>query len=219
MDYYVPRRQKQTECLILANGPSLLGRAWRVVPRDVVYLLGVNQSWREVPDADGHVSIDHDQFVMPGAAPYYDRLAAAGSLFHTGSGGARGVRLDRHDALEWGRYPFRKRHRGAATPTRPIPVVGQDGGVALKAGHDSGGSSAYVAAQIAAGMGFGIIWVVGLDGGEEPKKFTGEKSNCKQHFRLWKAIPDDVKGKLHVIRPSMTAEQSGLTIVDWPWGA
>lgn len=155
---------------------------------------------------------------MSGARPYYERVSALGTLFHTRAGHPLGIRLDRHDEVVFGMHPFRKRHRGASSTLRPKPALTADGGVALKSGHNTGGSTAYIALQVAAGMGFERIWLAGLDGGVEPKKFTGEKSNCKSHEAMWRNVPPGVKERLRVIRPSLTGEAAMLPLVEWPWG-
>lgn len=204
----------KTEALILGNGPSLLGRAWGDLPRRRLLVCGVNQSWRVFPGTDMHVFIDADQLRVPGAPAYYADVAARGGLYHTGSGGTLGVRLDRHDELKFGRYPFRKRHRGH----RPAPPLSEDGGVALKVDHDgrTGASSAYFALQIVCALGnFSRIWIAGLDMGSNPTKFTGQHSNCWNHDKLWAQVPPDVKERVRVIGPSATQQ---LTIVEWPWG-
>lgn len=218
----MPKRLPQTECLILGNGPSLNGRDWKSVPRDRVVIFGINMSWRLVPDADYHVAIDHDQFSLMKTDPvqgrqaeclaYYQRLAATGRLFHTGGGEKIGTKLDRHDALEFSRHPFRKRHRGAGSS---VPPLNEDGGVALKVAHDSGGSTAYVALQIAAALSdFERFWLVGIDMGADNTKFTGQKSNSEKHDRLWEKVPPDIKSKVFGISPCGSYQ---FEKVDWPW--
>lgn len=220
--------------LILGNGPSLRGRPWGTVPRDQVFLFGVNQSWRETQDVDAHFSNDFDQFDFnnPAAAgyggrAYYDDLDARRRVYHTGSWANRGAHLDRHNALVFSRRPFGWRHRGAHVPQ---PALEHDGGVALHAGDNgqSPGSSAYVALQMAAASGFERFWLVGLDmtpvkfegavgWGERTKKTTvtsGAWSNSVRHDYLWSRVPADVKDRVRVIGPSLTKV---LQVVDWPW--
>jgi hypothetical protein len=210
-----PKAPGKPECLILANGPSLLGRDWSVVPRERVWIMGVNQSWRVVPDADGHALIDYyDQTGMPEGKPYYEEQHRRGHLYHAAWGAPLGHALNRHDELDFGWFPFRMRHRGQQDPK---PGPGEDGGVSAKAGINPGGSVTYFALQIAAGLGFERIWIVGLDGGESPQKFTGEKSNCMGHYRTWRQLPDGVRPRVYVIEPSATGRQALLQVVPWPW--
>jgi hypothetical protein len=204
----------KTDVLILANGPSLLNLNLPQcrIPRDRVGVMGVNQSWRVVPDADAHVAVDHDQFQIPEGKAYYQMQSDRGTLFHLGSGGDLGRRLHRHDELVFSRHPFRKRHVGAKTPK---PTLSEDGGVVLKVSSDSGGSSCYVALQIVAALPhIERIWFVGLDltGG----KFTGEKSNSTKHDRLWRNVPHDIKARTTVIEPTGSEQFPRVT---WPWPA
>lgn len=227
-------RPTQREVLILGNGPSLKGRPWATIPREIVFVLGVNQSWREVPDADAHFSNDGDQFDFEkptaagfGGRDYYARLHDARAVFHTGAWPNFGVQLDRHDAVVFGRHPFRRRHRGAAVP----PPLRADGGVALKVDPaGSAGSSAYIALQMAAALPFERIWFAGLDMGAGAVKFDGAVgwagrrkevattegawSNSEKHDNLWRQVPEDVLARVRVIGPSATKV---LTVVDWPW--
>lgn len=226
------RRDGQSEVLILGNGPSLLGRPWANVPRERVFVFGVNQSWRVVHDADAHFSNDDDQFQFNnptaagfGGAAYYQALAERGGLFHTG-GATIGRRLHRHDALIFSRHPFRKRHHGAHT--KP-PALREDGGVALKIGPGYSGSSAYVVLQMVAAAGFERVWFVGLDMGK--LKFDGAHgwtafgkrtpttvgawSNSDKHDAVWAKVPADVKERCRVIAPSLTQQ---FEVVEWPWG-
>lgn len=204
----------KTECLVLGNGPSLLGRAWTTVPRDRLLICGVNQSWRVVQAPDLHVAIDQEQYRKPEAADYYRRLSKDGCLYHTGGGGQLGIKLDRNDQLKFGCHPFRKRHRGATK----TPPLSEDGGVAMKVDLDPtcGASSAYVALQVVVALLPKAVryWIVGLDMGNTPK-FTGEKSNSIGHDKLWGQVPDDVRERVRVIGPSATTK---LQIVEWPWG-
>lgn len=224
------RRASQTEVVILGNGRSLLAHPWDRVPREKVYRIGVNQSWRVVPDVDAHFSSDVDQFDFdnPTAAGYggrafYDALEA---VFHTGHyRAANGVLLHRHDALGFSRHPFRKRHHGAHTQP---PHLREDGGVVLKPGPGQAGSSAYIALQMAAASGFERIWLAGLD--MDDKKFDGAQgwtafgkavptnqgawSNSVRHDALWAKVPADVKAITRVILPSRCSE---LEKVAWPW--
>lgn len=233
MGLFPGQRATQTECLILGNGPSLVGRDWGTVPRERVFVLGVNQSWREVPDADAHFAIDVDQYAFDdknqagfGGREYYMRHSVSRTAFHTGAWDGLGVRVDRHDALIFSRHPFRKRHRGAH---HPKPALSADGGVALKVSQpDSFGSSAYIALQMAAACDFERIFFVGLDlaGGKfkgaigyADKKKTivtteGAWSNSERHDRLWRHVPADVKARTRVIAPSATQQ---FQVIEWPW--
>lgn len=215
-------KSTKPEAVILGNGPSLFAFASRrdQLPLDRLFVIGVNQSWRLFPTADAHVFIDATQYLLRAKDPvehrenecaaYYDRMAKEGLLFHFNAPGSPGHSLTRHDALSFSRHPFRHRHRGAGSPAPPLS---EDGGVALKVENGSGGSTAYVALQIAAAMGFSRIWLVGLD--MDAKKFTGERSNSERHDRIWRYVPDDVKAKALVVAPSLTKQ---LTVVSWPWG-
>lgn len=229
----LPRGALQDEVLILANGPSLLGRPWDTVPRERVMILGINQSWRVFAEADAHYSADVDQYLFDnpeaagfGGRAYYEGLDRRRAIFHSGGWENHGVRVDRHDAVIFGRHPFRKRHRGAHTLP---PALREDGGVALKVDPSaSAGSSAYIALQLAAASGFEVIWFVGLECGE--KKFDGAHgysdkrkripttagawSNSLRHDALWRAVPDDVRARVRVIEPSATQV---LDVVPWPW--
>lgn len=225
------------EVLILGNGPSLLTHPLGAVPRDRVFILGVNQSWRVFPAADAHFAQDGDQFAFDdpvaagyGGRPYYEALDKRRTVYHTGAWPNFGVKLDRNDQVVFGRHPFRKRHRGAHTDP---PTIQEDGGVALKVDPSgSAGSSTYIALQIAAAMAFDVFWLVGLDMGADPRKFDGANgftgvgkkvpttvgawSNSQRHDHLWSRVPRDVRDRVRVIAPSATKV---LTVVDWPWPA
>lgn len=229
------RTAGQTECLVLGNGPSLLGRPWADVPRDRVFVLGLNQSWRVVgaDGVDAHLAWDFDQYDFDnpeaagyGGRDYYMALHKRRAAYHTGSWANFGVQLDSHNSLVFSRRPFQRRWRGAHGPALDL-----DGGVALKPDLSSGkGSVAYAALQLAAATGFDAIWMVGLDMGEKAKKFDGANgytgfgkrvptnvgawSNSDHHDQVWRFVPDDVKSKVRVIEPSATKV---LEVVPWPW--
>jgi hypothetical protein len=197
-------------------------------------ILGVNQSWRVVPDADAHFAIDHDQYDFDnpeaaghGGRDYYMRLHKARAAFHSGSWGLEnfGVKLDRHDSLIFGRHPFKKRHRDH----KNIPPLSEDGGFSLRVNLAGGkGSSGYAALQLAAASEFERIWMVGFD--QNDRKFDGAHgydgfgkktpvtvgawSNSPGQEQLWKAIPRDVKERVRVIEPSAI---KALEVVPWPW--
>ena len=219
----------QTQCLILGNGPSLVGRPWANIPRQEVYVIGVNQSWREVPEANAHVFVDASQLAMADGHAYYQRHADQRTLYHLGAAGSNGVKMDRHDAVRFGRAPFSPRQRGADAPPPE-----RNGGVALKAAG-CGGSAAYVALQVAAALGFVWYWLVGLDMGHDNRKFAGAesgkgdgsskhwlkpdehghyRSNAQHHDKLWAQVPQDVRACTRVIAPSATTK---LDIEPWPW--
>lgn len=204
------------EAIILANGPSLstLHALRWLVPWDRLFVVGVNQSWRLFPEPDIHVVVDHDQIHIPEAADFYQGYGGTNRLYHLGSAGELGIKIDRHDAVGFGRFPFRKRHRGAQTKAPPLS---EDGGVALKTwigGICTGGSTAYVALQIVAALAqFRRIWIAGLDMGKSGK-FTGQKSHSVLHDAMWERVPEDVMKRVRVIAPSATRV---LPIVEWPW--
>lgn len=226
------RKPSQTEALILGNGGSLLGRPWASVPRDRVFIFGVNQSWREVPDADAHFANDADQYDFDnptaagfGGRAYYHRLARARELYHPGTHG-EGILLHRHDELVFSRNPFRHRCHGANRSVKKS----EDGGITLKIPPGgSAGSSAYVALQLVAAGPFERIWMVGFD--MDALKFDGAKgytglgkkvptdvqawSNSVTHDKLWANVPADVLERVRVIAP---CRSKVLPIVDaWPW--
>lgn len=197
-------------------------------------ILGINQSWRVVPDADAHFAMDHDQYDFDnqdaaghGGRDYYMRLHKARAAYHPGTWGYEnfGIRLDRHDTLVFGRHPFRKRHRNHAD----MPPLSEDGGFALKVNPAGAkGSSGYAAIQLAAATGFDRIWMVGFDQnavkfdgahgydglGKKVAVTVGAWSNSPGQEQLWRAIPPDVKERVRVIAPSAI---QALEVVPWPW--
>lgn len=182
-----------------------------------MFVIGLNQSWRETQDVDAHVAVDQAQMVFSdpafegwGGKPYYEAVAAKRTLFHTGPDGKLGLRLDRHDAVVFGRHPFRRRHLDGC---KPFPPLDEDGGVALKPGPETGpGSVGLIALQIAAHAGFRRIWLVGFDMSDT--KFTGKSSESSNHDRIWRRLPPDVLERVRVIAPSATEV---FTVVPWPW--
>lgn len=228
------RKETQTEALILGNGPSLLGRPWGSIPRDRVFVFGVNQSWRVVPDADAHFANDGDQFDFAnptaagfGGRAYYETVARERQGLYHSNAYSGGYLLHRHDALVFSRHPYRKRAHGAHRPSVPLS---EDGGFALKIGPGYAGSSAYVALQVVAALDFERIWFVGLDMGEAAKKFDGAQgwtavgkrfptnvgawSNSVRHDAVWAKVPADVRARVRVIEPSATTI---LEKAPWPW--
>jgi hypothetical protein len=233
----LPRTAGQTECLLLGNGPSLLGRPFADVPRERVFILGLNQSWRAVgaDGVDAHFAIDYDQYDFDnpeaagyGGRDYYMALHKRRAAFHTGSWANFGTALDSHQALVFSRRPFQKRWRGA----HPPPLA-EDGGVCLKPDASSGkGSIAYAALQLVFASGFDLAWMVGIDMGQNAKKFDGANgytgfgkrvptnvqawSNSDHHDQVWRFVPDDVRSRVRVIEPSATKV---LPVTAWPWEA
>lgn len=203
------------------------------MPRERVFILGINQSWREV-HGDAHFANDGDQFDFDnetaagyGGRPYYEDMEKRGRVYHAGGWHNHQIELDRHNALVFSRRPFLRRWRG---PNIPKPELENDGGVAIHAGDngDTPGSSCYAALQIAAASGFDRFWFVGLDmtahkfdgaiGWAQRTKRTsttsGAWSNSERHDALWRHVPEDVRGRVRVIAPSATKV---FEVVEWPW--
>jgi hypothetical protein len=181
-------RKGKPEALILANGPSLDNRAWSEVPRDRVFVLGVNQSWRLYPRPDAHLAPDVTQYNLPGAKDFYTEYAKAGGVTLHGDGFRYGRVLDVFQG----------------------PWV-RDVKDRVSTGQLGKGCVTFCALQLV--QHCERIWVVGLD--LTDKKFTGEPSNSEWQDQIFATVPEDVRDKVRVISPSRTKV---FRVVGWPWG-
>jgi len=206
-------KHKGEECLILANGESLMSydpRKQKRVKKAGVVVIGVNQSWKIEPDPDYHVCVDVSQLdrdePQQDYGPHankeaFEALSRRGILF------ASPVWQDRTPPLGI-----------------PIPMLGypftwgrfESEPKGLVISVEGSGSVAYVALQLAEVMGFSKIWLCGFD--QQGPKFTGEPIRggiLKRQDWLFKHTPSSVVKKTRVIAPSATTAFE--VVKEWPW--
>lgn len=151
---------------LLANGPSL---AMHDLTRVKLPMMGMNRSWKLVPDPLLHVGLETIHYH---AAPdYFDRMAKKGGLYVVGAGWPVGKQLQ----------------FGSGTFSRD---VFKDGVVTQL---NNVGSVAYAAIQVAYSLGYKELFMLGLD--LDGPHFDGSPAsgNVVAQNSLFAYFPSDLK--------------------------